>query len=136
MKCKKHLLLLGLLALPGLAIADDWTNAQGISYWCGGIGAESQAQMKSAEGAADARLVLTAGGDRAFLSDVKLTVTSADKQHSATWQAAGPICLLKLPQGSYSIEASYRDERHNASLNIKPAKAGSLEPLIFTFKPS
>ncbi len=136
MTCKMHFLLLSLLALPSLAAADDWTGSQGISYWCGGVGAESQAQMKAAESLADARLVLTAGTERAFLSDVKVTVTSADKQHSASWQAAGPICLLKLPQGAYSVETSYRDERHTASLNVKPARAGALEPLIFTFKPS
>jgi len=136
MKCKKHLLLFAACTFPVLASADDWVTSQGISYWCAGVGAESQAQIKNAESAANARLMVTAGPERSYLSDVKLTVTSADKQRSASWQASGPICLLKLPQGSYTVEASYRDERRSAPLSITPGKSGSSEPLIFNFKPS
>jgi len=125
-----------LLVFSGLSVADDWVSTQGISYWCGGVGAESQAQIKSAESSADAQLVLTAGGERGYLSDVKLTVASTDKQHSASWQATGPICLLKLPQGSFTVDAAYGDEHRSAQITRRPAKAGSLQPLIINFKPS
>ena len=136
MKRKLHVLLRAACAMPAFASADEWVTTQGISYWCSGVGAESQAQINSAEASADARLLLTAGPDRSYLSDVKLTVMSADKKHTATWQASGPICLLKLPQGAYTVEANYRDERRAVPIARRSAKAGPLQPLVINFKPS
>jgi hypothetical protein len=136
MKIIKTLLVFGLLTSPALVLADGWVAEQGISHLCAGVGDESRAQMKTEEGGSDARLVLTAGPERGFLNDVKLTITSADKQRSVSWQAQGPICLLKLPQGNYTVDASYGDEHHAAELNIKSDKTGTSQPLIFNFKPS
>ncbi|MEC5388102.1 hypothetical protein VVD49_20380 [Uliginosibacterium sp. H3] len=132
MKCKRHFLILTLAAAPMLGNAEEWVTTQGISYLCGGVGDESLAQMKSAESSADAQLVLTAGNERSYLNDVKLTVASADKQHAVTWQAAGPVCLLKLPQGSSTVDASYGDERRSLKLN-KPAKSGVRQPTVINF---
>jgi len=136
MKYIKTLLVFGLAASPALVLADGWVAEQGLSHLCGGVGDESQSQMKTEESASDAQLVLTAGPDRAYLSDVKLTVTSTDKQHSTSWQAQGPICLLKLPQGNYTINATYGDEHRATELNIKSGKTGNSPPLIINFKPS
>lgn len=144
MKCILHplkscavLIFLALQGLvPHLAFADDWASEQGISFWCGGVGDESREQMKGAESTANARLLLTAGAERSYLSDVSVSITSADKRRSATWKASGPICLLKLPQGNYSVDASYRDEHHSAPLSIKAGKASGPQQLVFTFKPS
>jgi hypothetical protein len=117
------------------AIADDWVSDQGISYWCGGIGDESLAQIKSAEGSADAQLVLTAGSDGNYLSDVKLSVSSADKKLATSWQAAGPICLLRLPAGSFTVDANHGAEHRSARLTKRAAGAGKLQPLVINFKP-
>jgi hypothetical protein len=133
MKCKRHLVLMAAFALPALANADDWVTTQGISYMCGGVGDASQAQMKSEEGSADAQIVTTAGGDGAYLSDVQLSVASADKQHTATWQATGPICLLKLPQGKSTVDASYGDEHRSVQI-AKPTKPGATKQTILNFK--
>ncbi|HSD38962.1 MAG TPA: hypothetical protein VLC92_15725 [Rhodocyclaceae bacterium] len=115
-------------------MADDWVANEGISYLCGGIGDESLAQIKGAEGSADAQLVLTMGGGGNYLSDVKLSVSSTDKKHTATWQAAGPICLLKLPPGSFSVDASHGAEHRSARLTRKSGTAKA-QPLIINFKP-
>ncbi|MDB5815225.1 MAG: hypothetical protein JWN23_2342 [Rhodocyclales bacterium] len=136
MKFTRHLLCASLLCTPVLALADDWVSEQGIAHWCAGVGDESRAQMVGAEGASNAQLVLTSGPERGYLSDVQLTVRSADKQHSASWQAQGPICLLKLPQGSYTVDATYGDEHRTTALNVKPGKAAGKQPVIFNFKPS
>jgi hypothetical protein len=133
MKCKKHFVLLAACTLPALASADEWVTTQGISYMCGGVGDTSQQEMKSEEGTADAQIVLTSGGERAYLNDVKLTVASADKQHTATWQATGPICLLKLPQGTSTVDANYGDERRSVQV-AKPAKPGASKQTILNFK--
>jgi len=116
-------------------MADDWVSDQGISYWCGGIGDESLAQLKSAEGSADAQLVLTAGSGGNYLSDVKLSVSSADKKHTASWQATGPICLLKLPPGNFSVDANHGDEHRSARLTRKSAGPAKVQPLVINFKP-
>jgi hypothetical protein len=116
------------------AIADDWVSDQGISYLCGGIGDESLAQIKSAAGSADAQLVLTAGSDGNYLSDVKLNISSADKKVAASWQASGPVCLLKLPPGSFTVDASNGNEHRTAKIAKKAAGAGT-QPVVINFKP-
>ncbi|MDB5801621.1 MAG: putative signal peptide protein [Rhodocyclales bacterium] len=136
MTCIRHLLLVSLLAAPALATAEEWVTDKGLSHLCSGVGDESREQMKTAADASDARLVFTAGPERGYLNDVKLTLTSADKQRSTSWQAEGPICLLKLPQGNYTVDATYGDERRTAPLVIKSGKGGNTEPVIFNFKPS
>lgn len=132
----KSAVLLCAAAVPALAMADDWTTSQGVSYLCGGVGGSSQDDMKAASAGADAQLVITAGPDRAYLSDVKLTVSGANKQQLASWQAKGPICLLKLPPGNYTVDASYRDEHRTVPVAARQPKAGSPKQQVINFKPS
>ena len=134
MKCTWHFLALSLAMAPLCASADDdWVTNQGISYRCGGIGDESLTELKSNAGTADAQLVLTAGQGGNYLSDVQLTVAGAKKQQSVSWQADGPVCLLKLPAGTSTVDASYGDEHRSVKLT-KPARAGATKPVVINFK--
>ena len=44
-----------------------------------------------------------------FLSDVAVKLVR-DEQEVATFRAAGPRCLIRAPEGSYNIEASYKGQ--------------------------
>ena len=52
---------------------------------------------------------ITQGSNGEFLSDVAVRLLR-DEQEIATFRAAGPRCLIRAPEGSYNIEASYKGQ--------------------------
>ena len=130
----RHVACAGLSALliaPTMVRA-EWTTTQGISYHCAGVGLESRTEMaSSAEG--NAKITLTAGQERGYLSDVQLTVSGGDLSQPASWQSAGPICLLKLPAGQYKVNATFEGQQRQGSLNVPAAPSSNPPSLLFNF---
>ena len=77
----------------------------GMSHRCGGVGSDEsnamRAQMKSHP---LALLFAQPGG--AYLADVDVEIQSAQKAAVMKFRANGPVCLVDLPAGSYTVVAT------------------------------
>jgi len=79
-----------------------------ISYVCGGIAADERARLAEQEKNFNMG-ILFIQGDGEYLSDVDVKVTF-EGQPVAKFKAGGPRCLIRAPEGSYNIEASYKGQ--------------------------
>ena len=73
-------------------------------YVCGGIGSDESTAMRAAM--KDHPLALLfARADGAYLSDVAVTIKNASGAAALEIRAGGPVCLVDLPAGRYTVEA-------------------------------
>lgn len=106
-------LLTGAALLAGHAMAQGLPAAQtagAVQYRCGGIGIDESTAMRSA--ATDYPLALlfaAAGGE--YQADVKVSLSGASQ---ADFTAGGPVCLLQLPPGHYTVKATTKDGREKS----------------------
>lgn len=96
-----------------LAAAPFTAQAQGMpamqtqgeaKFVCGGIGSDESTAMRAAMKAHPLSL-LFARADGAYLADVGVTVTDAGGKPALKTSARGPVCLVDLPAGKYTVEA-------------------------------
>lgn len=74
-------------------------------YVCGGIGAEESTALRAAMKDHPLSLLFArAGGD--YLADVDVMVKDAKGGIALAMRASGPICLIDLPAGRYTVEAA------------------------------
>ncbi|GGH59950.1 hypothetical protein GCM10010975_22140 [Comamonas phosphati] len=101
-----------LTALPALAQAQTGAVAGGVpplhtqgalQYACGGIGLDESTAMRTAMKDYPLSL-LFAAKDGEYLADITVEIKGA--KDSYRFQAGGPVCLLKLPAGAYSVQAT------------------------------
>lgn len=97
-----------LLALPALSQSQipAMQEAVPLSYSCGGIGEDESTAMRAAMKSYPLSL-LFAEKSGAYLASVKVNVRSP--KVSSQFTANGPVCLIKLPAGSYQITATTKD---------------------------
>lgn len=96
-------------ATPWLARAQSALPAmQGegaARYACGGIGSDESTAMRAAM--KDHPLALLfARTDGAYLADVAVTIRQTDGGTALALRASGPVCLIDLPAGRYTVEAA------------------------------
>ncbi|WP_130391188.1 hypothetical protein [Cupriavidus agavae] len=80
-----------------------------ISYVCGGIAADQQAKLREREKNFNLGVLFTQGANGEYLADVDVKLTR-DGQTVAQFRAGGPRCLIRAPEGSYNIEATYKGQ--------------------------
>ena len=74
-----------------------------VQYSCGGIGKDESTAMRAAiKDYPLSLLFATRDGD--YLADISVDIQSA--QGSTQFTANGPVCLVKLPAGSYKLTAT------------------------------
>lgn len=98
-----------------------------VSYVCGGIGTDESTAMRAAMKSHPLSL-LFARADGAYLADVSVTL-SGGAGAPVTLRAAGPVCLLDLPAGSYTVEASLEGTSKRQSVTV----GGAPKTLDFRF---
>jgi len=76
-----------------------------VRYACGGIGVDESTAMRAAMKSHPLSL-LFARADGAYLADVSVTLTGGAGGAPVTFRASGPVCLLNLPAGNYTVEAT------------------------------
>ncbi|MGN5476256.1 hypothetical protein ACTMU2_02285 [Cupriavidus basilensis] len=114
------MLALATLAAAGMALSTAWRPARAademvirtmgpVSYVCGGIAEEERKTLADLEKNFNMGIMFTQGSNGEFLSDVAVRLLR-DEQEIATFRAAGPRCLIRAPEGSYNIEASYKGQ--------------------------
>ncbi|OUL99636.1 carboxypeptidase-like regulatory domain-containing protein [Variovorax sp. JS1663] len=74
-------------------------------YACGGIGSDESNAMRAAmKDHPLALLFARASGE--YLANVDVTIKAAGGDTALAMRASGPVCLVDLPAGRYTVEAS------------------------------
>ncbi|MBT2324605.1 carboxypeptidase regulatory-like domain-containing protein [Variovorax paradoxus] len=76
-----------------------------VQYMCGGIGSDESTAMRAAMKDHPLSL-LFARADGAYLAEVAVTIRDAKGATALAVRASGPVCLINLPAGRYTIEAA------------------------------
>jgi len=80
-------------------------TVNGITYLSGGIGREEVAAIKAEAKNYPLSLVFSAGPRHAFVADVKVTIKDKAGKVLLGSVSGGPIVLVKLAPGSYTVHA-------------------------------
>lgn len=100
-----------------MAQTPELQTAGSVQYRCGGIGVDESQAMRSAMKDYPLALLFAApGGD--YLADISVQLTGASE---SSFTAGGPVCLLKLPEGRYTVKATTKDGR-NKSQSVEVGK--------------
>ncbi|HEX5127555.1 MAG TPA: hypothetical protein VFW00_12495 [Rhodocyclaceae bacterium] len=109
-------IVLSLASLAAQAQSLQWQSAGDAQYVCGGVSEEGRAELNSQRAAANSELLFTEGPEGGYLADVSVTVRGAGLSQPLVFNANGPSCLLKLPNGNYVVEAEYKGEKRTQNL--------------------
>ena len=97
----------GLVSTGAIAQTPTTQTAGAVQYRCGGIGVDESSAMRAAMKDYPLALLFAApGGD--YLADIQVQISGAN---DASFTAGGPVCLLKLPEGRYTVKATTKDGR-------------------------
>ena len=100
-----------LFTLTGPARAAD------VPFISGGAGADERADLQAKEKDYNLKVIAAAtSGD--YLADVWVVVESAAKKNLLETKMEGPILLVKLPPGTYTIKATYGPSTQTQTVNI------------------
>jgi hypothetical protein len=106
------------LVFVAIAAAAIARPAEGGAMVCGGVGSDERASLAShAQGA---NLALEFFAERgAYIADVEVSVAPLGADRPALRNVAdGPICYVKLPAGSYRIEATFNGVTRSARATL------------------
>jgi len=102
---------------PALQKAGD------VQYVCGGIGIDESTAMRAAMKDYPLSLLFaTKTGD--YLAKIQVVIESEKGTEVAQFQAQGPVCLLRLDSGRYTVKAS-ADGGKAVSQSVEVAPAGT-----------
>lgn len=107
-KLSLAVMLLATTAAWAQAPAPQWQALGPASYVCGGVSDEGMAALTTQRGEANSELLFTTGAEGAYVAQVAVSVRGKGLKQPLTFTSSGPLCLLKLPAGSYSVEAEYK----------------------------
>ena len=88
------------------AVAIPPMKGEGAVRWvCGGIGVDESTAMRSAMKSHPLSL-LFARKDGAYLAEIDVTIQRSDGGPTLALRADGPVCLIDLPAGRYTVQAA------------------------------
>ena len=95
-----------------------------VKFVCGGIGSDESTAMRAGMKSHPLSL-LFARADGAYLAEVGVTVTNAAGNQVLKTRANGPVCLIDLPAGKYTIEADSQGavKKHTVTIGGAPVTA-------------
>ena len=97
-------------------------------YVCGGIGSDESAALRAAMKSHPLSL-LFARPDGGYLAEVAVTLKDASGASALSLRADGPVCLIDLPAGNYSVEATSEGVSKRQTVSI----GGTPRTLDFRF---
>ncbi|MFC4519370.1 hypothetical protein [Cupriavidus pinatubonensis] len=81
-------------------------KAGSVTYICGGVADDEQRALSAQARNYNMGLLFTQGARGEYLSDVNVKLIRNGRE-VANFVADGPKCLLRAPEGSYSVRATY-----------------------------
>lgn len=93
------------------------TNPDNIRYLSGGIGHDEQMQLKAAEAEYPVKLTF-ANSNGAYMSDVDVTVKNSAGETVLGLTTDGPVLLMDLEPGTYTLSADSGSEVKTQKLNV------------------
>ena len=93
-----------------------------VHYTCGGIGSDESTAMRS-EMKNFPLSLLFAGKNGDYLADLHVEVQGSDADSPVRFTATGPVCLLKLPSGNYTVKVTSK-EGATQSKDVKVSRNG------------
>lgn len=112
MKIREKFTLAAMLLAASTAWAQtpepQWQSLGPANYVCGGVSDEGMTAITAQRGSANGELLFTSGPEGAYVAQVAVIVHGTGLKQALTFTSNGPVCLLKLPAGSYTVEAEYK----------------------------
>lgn len=123
-------------AMSGAALAQPayaTPGADNVDYLNGGIGTEQADRMRRMSGDFPVQMTFAERNEGAdeFVADVHLRVTDSDGRTVLDLPSQGPIFLLQVPPGSYTVEAEHQGEVKTRRFDVA---AGSHDRLGFEWR--
>lgn len=102
---------------PATRKTDESGTPRGISYVSGGIGEDSEAQLKAREKEFNLKLIFTLIEGN-YLADVGVRITDAAGKTVVEHVADGPFFLAKVPAGAYTVTATYSGKTQTRKVKV------------------
>lgn len=95
-----------------------------VKFVCGGIGSDESTAMRAGMKSHPLSL-LFARADGAYLAEVGVTVTDSVGKQVLKTRANGPVCLIDLPAGRYTVDADNEGavKKHAVTIGGTPVTA-------------
>jgi hypothetical protein len=118
-------------SLAGTAVGQGRADALGhpeIGYINGGIGQEQADFMRAMGAEYPVQMTFSEHnqGQDEFVADVHLRISDRRGQTVLDLAGQGPIFLLRLPQGSYTVEAEHQGEIKTRRFDVAAGRHDSL----------
>ena len=81
-------------------------DKDGIGYMTGGVGADAMSRLRARERDFNVKFVFTLVEGN-YVSDVAVVVKSKARNPILVVESPGPLMLVKLPKGQYTVDATY-----------------------------
>jgi len=108
------------LLVAASAQAGQGTTAQGYRYSSGGISDEEQTALRAQRQRFTLWIVTAASKTGAYLADVRVKVTDAERRVVFDGALDGPWLFVDLPAGPYLVEATLEGNRQHRVTTIHP----------------
>ncbi|WP_051532175.1 hypothetical protein [Brackiella oedipodis] len=112
------------------AAARKGNNDHDIAYMTGGYGQSEQYEIKQEAQHYNVHFTFAEAKERAYLSDVEVTIKNAKGETIFTEQHTGPFLYIQLPEGKYTATLSSQNRSHEKHLTVS---AHSKSDLVITW---
>ena len=102
----------------GAAALPQAKTENGVTYISGGIGHDEAAAMKAEARNYPLSIVFSAGKDNEYLAGLNVTILDRKGKEVFKTSGAGPILLVKLPAGKYTITAQRNGESLRRAVQV------------------
>lgn len=92
-------------------------GAAGVSFISGGVGEDSEAQIKAQQKNYNLKCLFTLNEGN-YLADVNVVVTDAKGNKVIEHVTEGPFFLAKLPAGHYTVSATYEGKTQTRRVSV------------------
>ncbi len=109
----------GAVAAQAQSAMPAWQGAGPTRYVCGDIGSDESGAMRTAM--KDHPLALLfARADGAYLANLDVAIRGGDANSSAAmaFRATGPVCLIDIPAGRYTIDATAEGQTKSQTVTV------------------